>query len=1225
MSRSVVAALALCAVALVPRVARAQVGATTDIITGTIIGADSQPVADAVVEAFSLETQVTRRAQTDTHGRYTILFPDGGGQYRMTVRVVGMAPRQAIVMRQSDEDRLLWNVSMAQNPVTLTTITVRGARAPSGIERPTPGENERSLSPDQMARLPVDATDMAALAALAPGVIPIDATDTTATAFSVAGLGADANAVTLDGLLYGANSVPQDAVRQTRVITSTYDVARGQFSGGLVASTTRSGTNVVQGSSNYQLRDEALSIGDDTSAFSQAYNQNTISGGIGGPMKHDKLFAFVAGQVRLRSDPQQTLLSATPTDFTRLGVAPDSVAEFTGDLSNLGVPAGIVAAAQTRASNNLSALGRVDYNLSDAHTLMLRFDWHGATQDPSRLGPLAVPSTGGDVTNGGGGIMLSLSSRFGISIINQLMSYWQAARNDGDPLIALPQGRVEIASELPDSSIGVSTLTFGGNTGLPSSSRTSGLEITDELSFIPGSGGHRFKFGALFDADRATNLLGADRLGTFTYTSLASLAAGQPAMFTRTLQDQSRVSLTNQLDFYAGDVWMVSRPFQLTYGARVESSSFGDPPEYNPTVDSVFGRRTDQLPHEWHVSPRAGFTWTIGGRGRPAPGQGFAPGQAFRTPTLIIRGGVGEFRNPPSSALVAQARAATGLANSAAEIQCIGAAVPTPDWSAYRADTSNIPDACLSTGGGGGFNAAAAPRTVLLFGDNFQAPRAWRASLGFDKSIAQLTRLTLDMSYARGVAQTGYTDLNLAATPRFTLANEGNRPVYVNPGDIVTYSGAPLFSASRVDSTFGRVLEASSNLENETEQVTLGVNGIVGHGIIVQTSYTWQHSRAQESGVRGGNTAGDPNVIEWAPNGIQREHNILLTVTYPLGPALEVTTIGRLLSGSPYTPMVAGDVNGDGSWNDRAFIFAPGTSTPTAQAMQQLLAGASGRVRDCLISQENAVAARNSCTGPWQGTLDLQLNWRPAWWGLNRKLMISVVTVNLLHGVDELLHSPANEKGWGLTPRPDGTLLYITGFDSTTNSYQYEVNQRFGATNGSANAFRPPFQIGIQMRLTIGPDRMREALDRMRGGGRFGGGAGGGGAFGTPSALMARLEAMAPNPARIALDLKDSILLDSAQVVRLTVIRDSLDARNQARIDTLSRVITREGSNADPARLFTILRPTFEALRADIARQDDLVRGILTPVQWARVAVKLRPAAGFGPRQGGPPGGGRPF
>lgn len=47
-------------------------------------------------------------------------------------------------------------------------------------------------------------------------------------------------------------------MRQTRVITSTYDVARRQFSGGEIASTTRSGTNMLQGTFTDGYRDPGL-------------------------------------------------------------------------------------------------------------------------------------------------------------------------------------------------------------------------------------------------------------------------------------------------------------------------------------------------------------------------------------------------------------------------------------------------------------------------------------------------------------------------------------------------------------------------------------------------------------------------------------------------------------------------------------------------------------------------------------------------------------------------------------------------------------------------------------------------------------------------------------------------------------------------------------------------------------------------------------------------------
>src|SRR2546421_11559598 len=92
--------------ALLARPAAGQVGATTDIITGTVTGPDSQPLAGAVVVATSLETRVSRQRTTDLHGRFTIVFPDGGGRYELTARFIGMAPAQGSVARQADEDRI---------------------------------------------------------------------------------------------------------------------------------------------------------------------------------------------------------------------------------------------------------------------------------------------------------------------------------------------------------------------------------------------------------------------------------------------------------------------------------------------------------------------------------------------------------------------------------------------------------------------------------------------------------------------------------------------------------------------------------------------------------------------------------------------------------------------------------------------------------------------------------------------------------------------------------------------------------------------------------------------------------------------------------------------------------------------------------------------------------------------------------------------------------------
>jgi hypothetical protein len=255
-----------------------QVGVTTDILTGVVTDETGAPLVGAVVEAYSLETQITRQAWTDRRGRYTILFPDGGGAYRITARFLGKQPQRTTLQRYADEDRLIWDVRLTSAAVVLDELIVQGPPLPvRAPDPPTPGSNERMLTPDFLARLPVDQLELAGLAALVPGAVLVSATDSTAAAFSIAGLRLDANAFTLDGATFGGGSLPQDGLRNSRVVTSTYDVSRGQFSGGLIASTTRSGTNAVQGSSGYSLRDDDLSLDREADSPFTGASRNTSS------------------------------------------------------------------------------------------------------------------------------------------------------------------------------------------------------------------------------------------------------------------------------------------------------------------------------------------------------------------------------------------------------------------------------------------------------------------------------------------------------------------------------------------------------------------------------------------------------------------------------------------------------------------------------------------------------------------------------------------------------------------------------------------------------------------------------------------------------------------------------------------------------------------------------------------------------------------------------------
>ncbi|MEP7065100.1 MAG: carboxypeptidase regulatory-like domain-containing protein [Gemmatimonadota bacterium] len=1198
----------LCAALLFiwPTLAHAQVGSTTDILTGVVTGPDSRPLQGATVDATAAEGQITRHALTGSNGRYTILFPDGGGQYRVTVRFLGMAPATFLMSRQADEDRLVRDVALSPTSVRLQEVTVN-ARRRTPREGNTPGATGRNLSGDQAERLPVDASDLAGLAALAPGVVPIGATDSTGSAFSVAGQRPTSNNITLDGLSFGGASIPQDATRSTRIITNTYDVARGQFSGGQVATTTRGGSNTPAGSFSYALRDRALEWGESSNgSFGGGSTQNQLGGGFGGPLIHDKLFFFAAAQGRWRSDDLASLLSANPATLGRLGVAADSVTRFLALVNAQGVPALEESVGDDRSTNAGSALARMDYIINDAHSLMIRGDWRLNSQDPTRVSAYSLPAGGGTMRDQGGGLMAALSSHFGSTIINEARAYASIDDRHSSPFLELPAARVQISSS---GALGITTLGFGGSSSLPQTANTKTLEVSDELSWLPGDASHRIKLGGLLNASSFDQDVTNNRDGVFTFNSLQDLENDQPSSFSRTLAPSTRAGSAVNPALYLGDTWRKSSALQLNYGVRLEGSVYGGAPTENPLVESAFGLRTNDFPSEVHLSPRVGFTWTVGQGG-------------FGAPATIIRGGAGEFRSLTPSALFSAAEGATGVEGSESQLVCIGSAVPTPDWSAYASNPSAIPTTCASATP---LATSTAVPNVAAFNPNFGAPRAWRASLGVQRRILDRFGVSLDASYARGVSLYGFQDVNLVTQPRFGLASENDRPVYVPASSIVPGTGALDFTQSRAVSSLGHVIEIGSNLQSDNKQLTLGVNGVTVSGFTFQASYTFMRSRDQSSfsccsaaqGFAAATTAGNPNALGWATSDFERRHSFLVTASYALSQSVELTTVTRLVSGTPYTPTVSGDINGDGAANDRAFIFTGSArDSAVANGMSRLLAASSSSVRSCLTSRMGSIANRNSCTGSWQPTADLQLNFRPSWWGLDRRMSIMVSTVNMLAGLDQLLHGNDNLRGWGGFTRPDPTLLFVRGFDPVSQSFTYEVNQRFGSTRGSANAFRVPFQLAVQARYVIGPDQNAERMRGLPGGGGRGGGGQNGagpgeGAEANSDDLADRLQRMLPNPAAQILEIRDSLALTDSQVVALTLLRDSTAAKYAVIADSIRVGLTKVGANADPARMFAVMRPQLtkgRALSRDVLQR---AQAILTPEQWAKVPERIRaPGAG---------------
>lgn len=1041
---------------LVASPAAAQAGSTTDIIVGRVVAAGAGPLTGARVTAVSLQTGLRRQAVTSADGRYTIVFPDGGGEYRMIILRIGYTPDQVAVRRRPGTDRLVANVVLTRAPVTLTTVVVHPGADTAG-RRGLSGTG-RTLSPAQVNRLPVDPGDLASMAGLAPGVLVTAATDSTSTSFSVAGQPPSQNTITVDGLAEGTGQIPRDAIRTTRVITNTYDVARGQFLGGQIASTTRRGTDRVTGSFTVTARDPSLAATNSgvSPAFNGAQVSRQISGGLGGPIIPKRLYGFGAFQVDLRSQPVASLLSADPTTLGRLGVGVDSLARFLGAISGDGLPLSPAGFPGMRHMNGGSALVRFDLQLNEANDLVIRGDWHDRQQTGARVEWHGLPQSEGQGSGRGAGVMVALTSQMG-NFVNDARVYRAADYFDQSGYWILPRGLVNTTSVLPTGQLGVTSLFFGGNSSLPRWDHSSMFEASDEISWISPNATHRVKLGVILDEQSASANASSNKYGVFSYASIGDLAANRPSSFTRTLATRPQASAGSNGAVYLGDAWRPSDMLAVTYGVRAEWAAYGLAPAYNPAVDSAFGRRTDRYPSEFMVSPRVGFSYSAGG-------------DADR-PALRLRGGVGEFRGNSRSWLFALAAGQNGLAGAEQQLTCIGTGVPVPDWSAYLSDPGAIPTVCA--GGSPGLVSSALPR-VTVFAPHYGAPRAWRASLGVTKPLGRNYSLAVDALYAYGFHEQGVTDLNLNTAPQFRLADEGNRPVYVPASTIDPATGATSSNASRLVPTFSNVLQINSALHSDTRQLIVSFEKQASTGLSYNLSYTLTRSFDQSQGFEGAeydeSTAGNPNHAEWSWNDDAREHQVLAIVSYQFDPALQLTFVGHALSGRRFTPRVRGDINGDGIQNDRAFVFNPATTTDTALAsgMRQLLAGSSPRTRACLMKQLGTIAGRNSCTSPWRTTFDLQLNYSPAAFGLKRRLVLSVTAVNTLAGLDAALHGMNHLRGWGQYARTDEHLLFVTGFDPQKQQFRYQVNQHFGSSSLNQSPFQTPFLLQVQARFAVG-------------------------------------------------------------------------------------------------------------------------------------------------------------
>ncbi len=299
---------------------------TRGTISGTVIDEQATAVPGATVTVRNLDTNVSNTLIANSSGYYeaSLLLP---GNYRVTAELVGFktAVRNGIILSVGQQVDV--KISLAVGAIS-ETVTVTGEAPILDTSVVTTGQNldRRSVeSLPMFANMPVLLTRFVAgvnssadVPYVAQGFVNRTSSDTS----SPGGVGG--NEWTIDGATNNgsdrrlASSPNSDMIQEVRIDTANFDASFGHSTGLGISMMTRSGTNQMHGSMNYQYWNnqwnapkyfakknyydniaQARARGDEVTVrrlSSQKINplgkSNNLANTFGGPVMKDKLFIF---------------------------------------------------------------------------------------------------------------------------------------------------------------------------------------------------------------------------------------------------------------------------------------------------------------------------------------------------------------------------------------------------------------------------------------------------------------------------------------------------------------------------------------------------------------------------------------------------------------------------------------------------------------------------------------------------------------------------------------------------------------------------------------------------------------------------------------------------------------------------------------------------------------------------------------------------------------------
>lgn len=823
---------------------------TTSSLIGRITGPAKEALPGATVVVIHLPSGTKYGTTTDAEGYYRIPNMNVGGPYKVTSTFIGYTEYNQgdIFLALGQPFRL--NISLGEKAQDIKEVQVIGQR--STVFNSNRKGAQTTLNRTQVEALPSVGRNLTDFVRLTPQA-KLTKDGSGNQTISIAGTSNKYNATFVDGAVQndvfglaengtnggqiGISPFSIDIIDQFNINVSPFDVKQGGFAGGAINAVTKSGTNEIEGSAYYFVRNEGLAGKTPTKDESKRtkladFSSKTYGARLGGPIIKNKLFYFINAEWQKENRPQpfayETYANgrATPASRAQLDALEAKLRSAGYD------PGGYETTENTLDGRKFFA--RIDWNINESNKFTIRHQYtHGESISPGKSSAstitfsnkgISFPSTTNATT-------AELKSQFGNRASNSLLLGANFVRDDRG-ITGAPYTSVFISRE----SISFGTEEFSAANLL----KQDVLTLTDNLELYRGK--HTISLGTSNEFYNMTNVFIGQNFGSYTFATLDDFMQDKsPTQYNRSFSavDKTTGDNTNgaakfkalQLGLYAQDDYQVNDRLRLSLGVRADLPMLLTDPAVNNDFNTnvlpqvvaagkwdIKGAQTGVKPDaKLLLSPRFAFNWDVKG-----------------DQTTQIRGGAGIFTSRIPYVWLG------GIYNNNGVT--LGGMRLAYDSTKPTGGTNN-PIPFVSDPYAQPSITAAPSGKVDLFAKDFKFPQVFRTSLAIDQKLPWGMVGSLEAIYTKNINNVVYYNLSyIPAGTNVTGSGSDNRPMWKNVGKPILGNYTDIMYADNTSKGY------SYNLTAQLQKTFYG-------GFSAMAAYTYGRSKSINDGQSSQNSS----------------------------------------------------------------------------------------------------------------------------------------------------------------------------------------------------------------------------------------------------------------------------------------------------------------------------------------------------------------------------------